>query len=95
MNEDQLVKIKDFVIKCFANDQPRYLFDHNLEHTESVVAHAGEIAKAYQINEKDRFILIAAAWFYDIGHLYILRNSMKKRVQKSWSNFYSPRVLNQ
>ncbi len=43
---------------------------HNLAHTESVVGHVKEIAAYYLLNETDTFILTAAAWFHDIGHLY-------------------------
>lgn len=43
---------------------------HNLDHTQSVVAHVQEIGSFYLLNEKDLFIVTAAAWFHDIGHLY-------------------------
>jgi HD superfamily phosphodiesterase len=35
-----------------------------------VVKRAGEIARHYQLNESASFILITAAWFHDIGHLF-------------------------
>lgn len=42
---------------------------HNLDHTRLVVKHASEMANFYHLNEEDRFVLLVAAWFHDIGHL--------------------------
>jgi predicted metal-dependent HD superfamily phosphohydrolase len=50
-------------------DVPHYPY-HNLAHTQSVVAHCKEIAGYYSLPAKEVFILTAAAWFHDIGHLY-------------------------
>jgi len=49
-----------------ADDQLIY---HNLYHTEQVVKAATQIARHYNLNETDLFIVQVAAWFHDIGYL--------------------------
>ena len=48
-----------------ADDQLVY---HNLYHTEQVVKAAIQIARHYNLNETDLFIVQVAAWFHDIGY---------------------------
>jgi predicted metal-dependent HD superfamily phosphohydrolase len=43
---------------------------HNLSHTLQVVAHAEELVKYYKLPEKERLIVMLAAWFHDTGHLF-------------------------
>lgn len=52
-----------------AADVPHYPY-HNLDHTQGVVTHSQEMANYYSLNKRDAFILVAAAWFHDIGHLF-------------------------
>ena len=49
-----------------ADDQLIY---HNLYHTEQVVKATIQIARHYNLNETDLFIVQVAAWFHDIGYL--------------------------
>lgn len=49
------------------HDNPALLY-HNLQHTESVVAAAVQIAGHYPLDERDYFIAIASAWFHDAGY---------------------------
>lgn len=65
-----LSNIRDHVLNCFEQDKPGYLHYHNLSHTKSVVIHAEEIALFYGLHNEDLFVLLAAAWFHDLGHLY-------------------------
>lgn len=65
-----LSTIRDYVFNCFEQDKPGYLHYHDLSHTKSVVIHAGEIALFYGLQDEDLFVLLAAAWFHDLGHLY-------------------------
>jgi predicted metal-dependent HD superfamily phosphohydrolase len=46
------------------------LFYHNLEHTRRVVERTLEIADYYRLGPIERFILLAASWFHDTGHLF-------------------------
>ncbi|HXB08959.1 MAG TPA: HD domain-containing protein [Puia sp.] len=58
------------VTKAFESvDVPHYPY-HNLTHTKSVVTHCRELAAYYSLGDRESFILVAAAWFHDIGHLY-------------------------
>jgi predicted metal-dependent HD superfamily phosphohydrolase len=42
---------------------------HNFHHTHSVVEHATFLTAYYNLDEEDSFIIFAAAWFHDTGHL--------------------------
>jgi predicted metal-dependent HD superfamily phosphohydrolase len=69
MNYQQLLEqVKQNVIRFFKAKGDQKLAYHNLAHTESVVSNAGQIARHYQLGEKDFFILITAAWFHDTGY---------------------------
>jgi len=52
-----------------AEDVPHYPY-HNIEHTRGVVTHCRELAAYYSLGKRDAFVLVAAAWFHDIGHLF-------------------------
>jgi predicted metal-dependent HD superfamily phosphohydrolase len=63
-----LDETKQYVISYFrshANDKMVY---HNQTHTEQVVTAAIEIANHYRLNDRDYFIVVAAAWFHDLGY---------------------------
>ena len=47
--------------------KPEFVF-HSLEHTEDVVAACSQFADHYRLNEEDRFALLLAAWFHDVGY---------------------------
>jgi predicted metal-dependent HD superfamily phosphohydrolase len=53
----------------FSQYQHPYLYYHTLAHTSAVVKHTEEIAAQYLLNDYTRFIVTAAAWFHDTGHL--------------------------
>jgi predicted metal-dependent HD superfamily phosphohydrolase len=64
----RLDKVRHHVNQLLGNKSISELIYHNLAHTESVVAHATRIADFYQLDEKDTFIVSAAAWFHDTGY---------------------------
>lgn len=64
-------KAEHFVKELFQKNNQENLLFHNLEHTETVVARAKEIASQYELNDKETAILEAAAWFHDTGHLFV------------------------
>ncbi|MCE7039366.1 Pycsar system effector family protein [Dyadobacter sp. CY312] len=64
----RLDKVRHYVNQFLANKTISELTYHNLAHTESVVANATRIADFYQLDEKDTFIVSAAAWFHDTGY---------------------------
>jgi predicted metal-dependent HD superfamily phosphohydrolase len=64
---NQLDEAKAYVSEVFQKKvAPGFVF-HNLGHTESVVAAAGEMATFYGLNDEDNFVLLLAAWFHDTG----------------------------
>ncbi|MFT3824906.1 MAG: HD domain-containing protein [Chitinophagaceae bacterium] len=62
-------EIEAYVVSLFQQHPVPALLYHNLEHTRRVVASCKEIAAYYNLGEDDRFVLQAAAWFHDSGHL--------------------------
>jgi predicted metal-dependent HD superfamily phosphohydrolase len=70
MNYQQLLdKIKQQVLSYFKLRNTEDLVYHNLKHTEDVVAAAIQIANHYQLDDKDFFVVVAAAWYHDTGYL--------------------------
>lgn len=66
----KLIEIEKIVEELFlVNDKP-YLLYHNINHTRNVVKRSQEIAGVYSLNEEELFVLQAAAWFHDTGHLF-------------------------
>ena len=62
-------KTGTYVKRLFNQYQANDLKYHNLEHTKSVIKRTLEIAANYSLRETELFILSAAAWFHDTGHL--------------------------
>ena len=63
-------KVESFVKELYEKNQTGKLLFHTLQHTENVVEHVKEIAAQYHLDERQQFILYAAAWFHDTGHLF-------------------------
>ena len=61
-------QVKQYVISYFATNTREQLFYHDIRHTKSVVAATTQIADHYALNEQDRFVVITAAWFHDMGY---------------------------
>lgn len=69
MNYSQLLEdVRQEVTGFFESHHQSHLTYHNLIHTESVVERAGEIARYYQLGDREYFIVVAAAWFHDAGY---------------------------
>ncbi|MBL7867193.1 MAG: HD domain-containing protein [Flavobacterium lindanitolerans] len=66
---NELENISNYVENIYRDYGCSYLLYHNLDHTKQVVFRAKEIAQHCNLNGCDRFIVLAAAWFHDIGHL--------------------------
>jgi len=66
--EHLLDKIKDFVHDFFREHGHEAYVYHDLHHTRDVVAAVRKITRFYDIKGADHFIVIAAAWFHDIGY---------------------------
>ena len=62
-------KVKHYVISLYKKHNTPYLLYHNLKHTKRVVERAEEISAFYRLEDRDLFIVKAAAWFHDTGYL--------------------------
>lgn len=65
-----LGKIELHVRNMFAIHMQPYLYYHNLAHTENVVKHTAALCNWYNLAAHNRFVIMAAAWFHDTGHLF-------------------------
>lgn len=69
MNYAQILdEVKRFVSVYFKNHHDDRFVYHNYAHTCDVAAAAERIANHYPLNEEDRFSVLTAAWFHDIGY---------------------------
>jgi predicted metal-dependent HD superfamily phosphohydrolase len=75
-----LADVEKHVRDLFLQYQHPYLIYHNLAHTGKVVTRTKEIAEFYKYNDLNKFIVMAAAWFHDTGHL---QGDMDAHEQKS------------
>lgn len=62
-------QVQNFVEVLYKTHNKPALFYHNLQHTESIVTAATQIANHYQLNDRDFFVVIAACWFHDVGYM--------------------------
>lgn len=63
-----LKKVERYSTESFDHTELGRLSYHNLEHTEAVASYARQIANHYQLNERDYFVVVAAAWLHDLGY---------------------------
>ena len=81
--KDLLEKVAHHVLSMF-KDHPKHGYPyHNKAHTQFVVDSAIQIANHYQLDDKDFFIVIAAAWFHDTGYLYTIVNHEEESVKRA------------
>lgn len=71
LQRELIKKIKKHVLECFQDkDVPEYPF-HNKAHTIYIAEKAAMLADHYQLNDEDYAVVMAAAWFHDIGYLTV------------------------
>jgi predicted metal-dependent HD superfamily phosphohydrolase len=63
-----LKKIEQYATDSFDHTELGNLSYHNQKHTESVVSYAKQLAHHYQLNERDYFVVVSAAWLHDLGY---------------------------
>ena len=76
-------KVEDFVTDMFDQHTNDKLIFHNFKHTATVVERTKEIAAHYNLTEKEMLVLYVAAWFHDVGHLFMpgLKNHEEKGIE--------------
>jgi predicted metal-dependent HD superfamily phosphohydrolase len=62
-------QVKNYVEDYIQQNKISKFCFHNDIHTFEVVEAASEMSQYYQLNEKDNFIIICAAYFHDLGYL--------------------------
>lgn len=62
-------KIKDYALLYYKTHADERLVYHDLQHTENMLAASTQIGNHYQLNERDFFVIHAAAWFHDLGYM--------------------------
>ncbi|ANH83467.1 phosphohydrolase [Niabella ginsenosidivorans] len=79
MNEPQLLNHIEQYVQQFMDEhyRPELLY-HNKEHTIRVVRAAKQIGEHYRLNEQDFLIVVAAAWFHDLGYYTAGRTDHEK-----------------
>lgn len=96
MNTDSLLsEIVRHVKELFALYNRPYLLYHNLDHTRKVVQHAEEIADHYKLDDRSRFVLLAAAWFHDTGQLMGDMAVHEETGVQLMKDFLSPKHIDQ
>ncbi|WP_374950095.1 Pycsar system effector family protein [Mucilaginibacter sp.] len=61
--------VKAFVDNYYSkHTKPCYVY-HNKKHITDVASHVKDMAAYYQLNERDRFIVLAATWLHDLGYM--------------------------
>lgn len=61
-------QVEQYLLSYFAENKNNIRVYHTLEHTQSVVTAATQIANHYQLDDNDFFIVRTAAWFHDVGY---------------------------
>lgn len=75
MNYQALLKqASEHVLVYYRNHADARLTYHDKKHTESVVKRTMEIANHYQVNDRDYFVVVSAAWFHDTGYMVDIAN---------------------
>ena len=69
MSDALIAQIKSYVVRLFDEHPKPELTYHNLAHTEGVVHMAEKLAHHYGLVPNQRLVVLAAAWFHDVGYL--------------------------
>jgi len=70
MDYNRLIEqVKNYVEDYIQQNKISKFCFHNDVHTFEVVEAASEMSQYYQLDEKDNFIIICAAYFHDLGYL--------------------------
>lgn len=73
MNQSDIISKTETHVRELFKAHPNDIFAyHNLEHTEKVVDAVNQIADHYQLDESEIQAIHIAAWFHDVGYLFVL-----------------------
>jgi predicted metal-dependent HD superfamily phosphohydrolase len=63
-----LKEVENYTIEYYEENVSSLLFYHSIEHTRLVASVSATIAEAEGVDERNKEIVVVAAWFHDIGH---------------------------
>lgn len=66
---DIIAKIEAYVTELLSNKLDSNYLYHNLRHTQRVVKSTEELIENCEINDKEKEIVLIAAWFHDVGYV--------------------------
>ena len=72
--QNVLIEVEKYVSKLLRHDLPQTFFYHNFSHTQRVVRSAQEICEGENISEKEKQLVLLAAWLHDTGYVNSLEN---------------------
>ena len=68
MNYQELFKrVSEHVVQLYLQHPDERLFYHNLTHTVQILEAISKMNSFYKLDERNSFIVSAAAWFHDTG----------------------------
>lgn len=67
--QNVLIEVEKYVSKLLRYDLPQTFFYHNFSHTQRVVRSAKKICEGENISDKERCLVLLAAWLHDIGYV--------------------------
>ncbi|MBE7176272.1 MAG: HD domain-containing protein [Mucilaginibacter polytrichastri] len=88
-----LDKTTAHVKTLFAGHTDDRLVYHNFTHTKRVVSAVQKLGAHYQLSEEDFFIVLAAAWFHDVGYLFSTPENHEEESVKQAKKFYAAENL--
>jgi predicted metal-dependent HD superfamily phosphohydrolase len=78
--QELLKKISEHVVQFYLQHPDERLFYHNLAHTDQILESISKINSYYKLDERNSFIISAAAWFHDAG---IVDSGLQSHEEKS------------
>ena len=60
--------VQQYIERFYDAKEDSTLTFHNFAHTRDVVTHAAKMADHYGLEDRETFIVVAAAWFHDTGY---------------------------
>lgn len=84
MNYQHLLKqVSDYASDYYKEHDDPKLSYHCKEHTEYMAQKAVQIANHYQLSDREFFIVVAAAWFHDLGYMVDIHNHEEESARVS------------
>jgi predicted metal-dependent HD superfamily phosphohydrolase len=76
---EQLKHVTAYITSFYTKETDTRLVYHNYAHTWEMIDAANRIITGYALDERSRFIVLSAIWFYDAGYLVPGSNDHKNK----------------